>query len=1394
MSSKHKRSYAKGRFTRAVNGFEAFVKTEAADDENLKRYYGDVENTWHNIEKRHEEYISTLTTDEEIAAEEPWIEELHTKFQDIRERYVKFVSNYAVLSDRKSREKARTIEYETFNKLYKNLEYSVENKYASETITREKTILEHQFETVKLKHSEFCFHCDDDSTGKINTDWLLRLIGEFSKINSLADKYIKSEQEKRSECKVKNIVKGSNVKMEKMPLSRFTGDPRFYHRFKRDFNDLVRPNLEDREAAFTFRQCLGKEVEIVLGSGDFDVDQMIKRLDEKFGEPSKIIDSIISEIQKYKKIDNDDSRRLIELINIVERAFYDLRSLKMEKEISNCNVVSLIECKLPKNVALNWYRFIYTPGSKVEKTNKFPHLLEFLINERKALEYGMGELRITDRRYSIHYTEKSKILACLLHDSSSHNTANCRSYLNMNINDRYTVLKDKFACFSCLSSGHMMNECQSKVKCTDCEKFHHVTLHPIDCQTNVQNSAIRGSACTVSHMDPSEAPGNSCIFPIMKVKVGYGPHYANILWDSCASICLITKEKADLLGLKGAPSEISLTVVGGTQKTINSEKYQVPLIDLRGQRFIIEAYSIDIISREIKGLNSREIRKCFPGLAESEFRRPHGKIDMLIGYNYAAWHPVCENKVGHLLVLSNSFGKCIGGSHPEISEKTEKSEEISYVINLVSNDGLSAFSTIEALGTEFIPKCGKCQCGNCPLGGKNCSIKEQREMALIERNLELSPNGYWIAGYPWIKNPENLPDNRQYVLKLLKQTENRLQKNPEFERAYCDQINDMFSREVARKVTESELLEYRGPVHYIAHHAVYKPSSKTTPLRIVFNSSAQFKGHILNEYWAKGPNVFLNTLFGILIRFRENYVGFIGDVKKMYNSVRIKLLDQHCHRFLWRDMKLDTPPETYVITRANMGDKPSGTIASLALRKTAELDRENYPIEYEIIVNSTYMDDIIDCTDTVESAISITSNISKILRRGHFNIKEWIMSRNKQTDVKAIDISNDTEKVLGMYWVLQGDYFKFEVHLNFSRKRGNLRTEHDLSLENFEQLVPKIITKRMVLSQINGIFDPLGLVSPFVVKGKILLRQLCLEKFGWDDPITEKMRLDWMKFFREMFELNNVHFNRAVKPVDATNEPMLIIFSDASREAYGAVCYIRWELKNGTFSSTLLLSKSKIAPTKVITIVRLELLAAVIGKRLRLTIEKECRLKFRKVIHIVDSEIVRAMINRESYGFNTFTSTRIGEIQEGSDPSDWYWIGGEHNVADIVSRGESPKNLFPNSVWQMGPKFLTTPFTEWPTRQDCSTDSLPERIETVMKIETNLNEEVIDCNRFSNFIRLIRVTARILSLKEKREHYSFHRISEPVTVQKYNEAILYWIRLAQGWKRQISIFVSTVEK
>ena len=69
----------------------------------------------------------------------------------------------------------------------------------------------------------------------------------------------------------------------------------------------------------------------------------------------------------------------------------------------------------------------------------------------------------------------------------------------------------------------------------------------------------------------------------------------------------------------------------------------------------------------------------------------------------------------------------------------------------------------------------------------------------------------------------------------------------------------------------------------------------------MFNSSARYMGHMLNDYWAKGPHL-LNDLLGVLIRFRENNIAMIGDIKKMYHTVKIKTIEQHTHFYgeIWR--------------------------------------------------------------------------------------------------------------------------------------------------------------------------------------------------------------------------------------------------------------------------------------------------------------------------------------------------------------------------------------------------------------------------------------------------------------------------------------------------------------
>ena len=128
------------------------------------------------------------------------------------------------------------------------------------------------------------------------------------------------------------------------------------------------------------------------------------------------------------------------------------------------------------------------------------------------------------------------------------------------------------------------------------------------------------------------------------------------------------------------------------------------------------------------------------------------------------------------------------------------------------------------------------------------------------------------------------------------------------------------------------------------------------------------------------------------MRFRENYIAFIVDIKKIYNSVRTSIIDQHCHRFLWRGMDESSDPSIYVITAVNFGDRPSGTIAAVALRKTSLMVKERYPDASKVVLESTYVDDIIDSVEDIETATKLTENITTMLKKGNLHMKEWIYS------------------------------------------------------------------------------------------------------------------------------------------------------------------------------------------------------------------------------------------------------------------------------------------------------------------------------------------------------------------------------------------------------------------
>ena len=68
-------------------------------------------------------------------------------------------------------------------------------------------------------------------------------------------------------------------------------------------------------------------------------------------------------------------------------------------------------------------------------------------------------------------------------------------------------------------------------------------------------------------------------------------------------------------------------------------------------------------------------------------------------------------------------------------------------------------------------------------------------------------------------------------------------------------------------------------------------------------------------------------------------------------------------------------------------------------------------------------------------------------------------------------------------------------------------------------------------------------------------------------------------------------------------------------------------------------------------------------------------------MYIVDSEVVRAMLQKDSDGFNVLTGVGVGEIQTTQDPHDFYWIAGGKNKAELLSRGSAPENALEHSEW-----------------------------------------------------------------------------------------------------------------
>ena len=482
---------------------------------------------------------------------------------------------------------------------------------------------------------------------------------------------------------------------------------------------------------------------------------------------------------------------------------------------------------------------------------------------------------------------------------------------------------------------------------------------------------------------------------------------------------------------------------------------------------------------------------------------------------------------------------------------------------------------------------------------------------------------------------------------------------------------------------------------------------------MVFDCAAEHQGTSLNHQLLRGPD-YLNSLVGVLSRFREHSIALVADIEAMFHQVQVIKKDTYRLGFLWwPDDDYSKDPIDFQMLVHLFGAKSSPSCAMFALRRTALDNQNHYDAEtVRTVLHNFYVDDCLKSVEDPEFAARLVAQLCQLLSCGGFHLTKWLSNdrdilsaipeEERASSVKDLDLEElPLKRTLGIQWDIDKDSFTFHVKLK-----------------------QKPETRRGILSMVSSLYDPLGFLAPCILLAKLILQELCRHGVSWDEMVDDRTAEQWREWVIELPHLSTAAIPRCFIPESFTVERLeLHTFCDASIRAYAAVSYLRAVGFDGRIHCAVVLGKSRLSPLKTTTIPRLELSAAVLAARLSKRVIEELTVCISTVVFWSDSTSVLQYICNESRRFHTFVANRVAEIQRLSDASQWRYVPSGQNPADEGSRGQTASEFLQNDIWIKGPAFLWKDETYWPEPPEAL-----KKTESEVQLELQKDPEVRHVN------------------------------------------------------------------
>ncbi|XP_058456467.1 uncharacterized protein LOC131433877 [Malaya genurostris] len=778
-------------------------------------------------------------------------------------------------------------------------------------------------------------------------------------------------------------------------------------------------------------------------------------LEDRFENKRSIIDTHIRGLFKLKKMNKESHIQLRDLIEECCRHVDNLDFMEQKVEgISELMIVNLLSDALDTETKKQWeatleYGELPTYKGTVEFLKKRCQILERVkqsSNSKGSFDKNLAKVHAAATQpetegYSCHLCNKT------------HPTFRCEEFRALTIDERLAKVKELRVCFNCLRKGHRLTECKSKKSCMICKSRHNTLLHPDDkanqnltgslshpevsldrkakeMQSSKETTATGSSNPKESTVCSSSIPQSASQVLLMTsvvlvVDKHQRVHPCRAFIDPGSMSHMVSQRMAKLLDLPTKPSFVTVSGINGQRSTANKRmtvefKSRVSEFHTKINCLVLPKVTSPLPLTNIN-ISSWGIPPNFE-LADPEFHRTN-EVDLLIGCGMF-WQlllPGMLKLADELPELHNSkLGWIVTGEYLERDKYSETA---------VMHSNATVVSSLDALVRRFweIEE----------ITGESSATKAEQ---FCEDHFQMTHrrdvNGRYVVSLPFKENINELGNSRGMAIKRFFMLEKRLNRCQDLRKQYVEFMEKYQRLGHCKEIDESK---YSNDLqtYYLPHHAVLRPNSSSTKLRVVFDASAKSSsGKSLNDVLQVGA-VVQSDLFSIILGFRSHQFVFTADIIKMYRQVRVRDEDTRYQRVFWRSSPTE-PLKTLELTTVTYGTASAPYLATRALKQLAIDERDRYPDAADIVENDFYVDDVLSGADTKAEVICKQMQLKELLSSGGFSIHKWSSNslevienvpeneREKSIEIESVS-ANDIIKTLGLLWNPTSDEFLFTV-------------------------------------------------------------------------------------------------------------------------------------------------------------------------------------------------------------------------------------------------------------------------------------------------------------------------------------------------------------------------------